>query len=552
MSIKNWWVTRPKRKLNSIPELLAQFVSVTANNEWSGNRDKHIAFENAIESTNLKRIGERRDASGSGGRTYIAWMRSLGLLFAQNSTNKMYLTLAGEAIIRGENIQKVLSHQVIRYQFPSSYSCNVHVDLDSRFRIHPFWFLLKLLSDSRLGYLTEKEIGHIIIVQAENESDKCYESVVKELLSFRGDANIAVSTSFHSYYEEFNITNYSQKSDNLDAIGNTIINWLDYTQLIVRESGAIRLSSEKIDYVNEIIKNHLPFISNPENEEVFQRKYGLCPWQTKDTRNLSKTPTVTPSVIRDNKIRFAFFSESLKRPIARIDSRLIETISEKTGYSEREVEDSLHKNYAKQMTGVLTAFLTNYRDMAFSSREKATEFELATVEIFKDVFGMKAFHVGPMGKTPDVLVLSDEDGYSGIIDNKAYSQYSITNDHHNRMVKNYIGEFSRYSNGAPSPAFFSYIAGGFVSKIDTELQSITQETSVPGSAMKVDNMIELIQNYATSGYTHSSLRNLFSLGREISLTDIQSLSGNKKLTLKTSPTIPYNQSEEQSSIAAEP
>lgn len=550
MSIKNWWVTRPKRKLNSIPELLAQFVSVAANNEWSGNRDLHIAFENAIESTNLKRIGERRDASGSGGRTYIAWMKSLGLLFAQNSTNKMYLTLAGEAIISGENIQKVLSHQVIRYQFPSLFSCNVRVD--PRFRIHPFWFLLKLLSDSRLEYLTEEEISHIIIVQAENESDKCYESVVKEILSFRNDTNLAISSLFRSYYEEFNITSYSQKSQYLDDIGNTIINWLDYTQLIVREPVKIRLSSEKVNYVNEIIKSHLPFIPNPENEEVFQRKYGLCPWQTKDTRNLTKTPTITPKVIRDNKIRFAFFSESLKRPITRIDARLIETISEKTGYTEREVEDSLHKNYAKQMAGILTTFLANYRDMAFASREKATEFELATVEIFKDVFGMKAFHVGPKGKTPDVLVLSDEEGYSGIIDNKAYSQYSITNDHHNRMVKNYIGEFGRYSDGAPSPAFFSYIAGGFVSKIDTELQSITQETSVPGSAMKVDNMINLIQNYDTSRYTHSSLRNLFSLGREISLTDIQSLSGNKKLTLKTSPTIPYNQSEEQSSIAAEP
>lgn len=520
--METWWVSRPKRKLNSIPELLAQFISAAANKEWSGNRDLQRAFEDAIENTNLKRVGERRDASGSGGRTYIAWMRSLGLLFAQNSTNKMHLTLAGEAVLSGDRTQQVLSNQVIKYQFPSSYSISQGVKVNLRFRIHPFWFLLKLMIDNRIGYLTQEEIGHIIIFQAENESDRCYESVVKEIISFRSDRSKPIPSLYRSLYNSFNIHSYSEDSQYLDDIGNTFINWLDYTQLIVRDTGKIRLSLEKLSIVKSIVTNHLPFIQNPENEEVFQRKYGLCPWQVKDTRDLLKAPTITARVIRDNKIRQEFLSESLRRPITKIDARLIETIAEKTGYPEREVEDVLHKNYAKHLTGVLSTFLTNYRDMAFASREKATDFELATVEIFKDVFGMSARHVGPLGKTPDVLVLSDSDGFSGIIDNKAYSQYSISNDHHNRMVTNYIGEFDRYGEGAPSPSFFSYIAGGFGPRIDNELNEITKETSVPGSAMKVDNMIELIQIYGTSGYTHSTLRTLFSLGREISLKDIQS------------------------------
>ena len=521
--METWWVSRPKRKLNSIPELLAEFVSAAANKEWSKNRDLQRAFEDAIENTNLKRIGERRDASGSGGRTYIAWMRSLGLLFAQNSTRKMFLTLAGEAILSGDRTQQVLSNQVIKYQFPSYYSQSQGVRVNPRFHIHPFWFLLKLMNDSRVGYLTQEEIGHIIIIQAENESDKCYESVVKEILSFRNDRGTPIPSPYRPIYSDLKIHSYSEASQYLDDIGNTFINWLDYTQLIVRDTGIIRLSSEKLGVAKSIVAKHLAFIPNPNNEEVFQRKYGLCPWQVKDTRDLLKAPTVTARVIRDYKIRQEFLSESLKRPIARIDTLLIETIAEKTGYSEREVEDVLHKYYAKHLTGVLSAFLSNYRDMAFASREKATDFELATVEIFKDVFGMKSRHVGPLGRTPDVLVFSDSDGYSGIIDNKAYSQYSISNDHHNRMVRNYIGEFERYSEGAPSLAFFSYIAGGFGPRIDEELRKITDETFIPGSAMKVDNMIELIQTYGMSGYTHASLRSLFSIGREVSLKDIQSV-----------------------------
>ena len=53
--------------------------------------------------------------------------------------------------------------------------------------------------------------------------------------------------------------------------------------------------------------------------------------------------------------------------------------------------------------------------------------------------------VGPIGLTPDVLVVSDDAGYQGIIDNKAYSKYSISNDHHNRMVENYIKRIDNYS-----------------------------------------------------------------------------------------------------------
>lgn len=37
-----WWVTRPKRKLNSIPEVLATFADLSLNQEWSGQRDSHF------------------------------------------------------------------------------------------------------------------------------------------------------------------------------------------------------------------------------------------------------------------------------------------------------------------------------------------------------------------------------------------------------------------------------------------------------------------------------------------------------------------------------
>ena len=164
--------------------------------------------------------------------------------------------------------------------------------------------------------------------------------------------------------------------------------------------------------------------------------------------------------------------------------------------------------------------MTEYFEMAFKGRDEATEFEKATASIFEDVFGFNTKHVGPIGLTPDVLVLSDSEGYSAIIDNKAYSKYTISNDHHNRMVYNYIGNMKNYYSGNLPLAFFSYIAGGFGTNIGSQLQSITAETGIPGSAMGVSNMIELVKRYENGGYNHKNIKDLFSIGRLITIGDL--------------------------------
>ena len=106
--INYWWVTRPKRKLNTIPDVLSTFSEISLNEEWEGQRDSHITLEEALETAGIKRIGERRDQTGGGGRTYKAWVMSLGLIFTQESTGKIKLTLAGEAIMNGDSPVKVL------------------------------------------------------------------------------------------------------------------------------------------------------------------------------------------------------------------------------------------------------------------------------------------------------------------------------------------------------------------------------------------------------------------------------------------------------------
>ena len=112
--INYWWVTRPKRKLNSIPEVLAVFSEISLNQEWDGQRNTHLSLEEALEEANLKRKGERRDHTGGGARTYRAWLASLGLIFTQESTGQIKLTLAGEAIMNGDSPVSVLKNQILK------------------------------------------------------------------------------------------------------------------------------------------------------------------------------------------------------------------------------------------------------------------------------------------------------------------------------------------------------------------------------------------------------------------------------------------------------
>ena len=518
-----WWVTRPKRKLDSVPEVLAVFADISLNQEWAGQSDTHIRYEDALEQAGLKRIGSRRDQGGSGGRTYGAWLESLGLIFKQSESKNIKLTLAGEAIMDGDSPVNVLKGQVLKYQFPSVFSMSRGVQVNSRFRIRPFRFLLKLMMDNRIEYITQEEIAKICAVDAENESSKCYEYVVEKILQYRSDGDKCLDPDFFIKYKPSRgECNPDHPYSHLEDMANTMVNWLEYTQLAKRDDDRkLAILPEKIDEVKAILNENQSLIDCPADQEKFQRRYGLDPKHRKDTRNLEKTKTITHRIIAEQKIKQAYIRASISKPITGITSSLITDIANETGIVETLVEDVLRKTYPH---GSIGGFMASYFDMAFKGTEEAVPFEKATTELFRDVFKYNAIHLGQTGSlsAPDILLLSDSDGYQAIIDNKAYSKYSITGDHHNRMVHNYIDKVSSYSTSTYPIGFFSYIAGGFGKQIDKQIKSEADESGVHGSGITVSTFIRMIENQTngTRTYSHSDLRKIFSMDRQVRLADI--------------------------------
>lgn len=517
--INYWWVTRPKRKLNSVPSTLAVFAEEALNEVWNKQRASHISLEEALEKQHLKRTGTRRDHTGGGGRTYAAWLRSLGLLFNQTETKQIKLTLAGEAIMAGESPVKIIRNQILKYQFPSTFSIGRGVKVNPRFHIHPFWFLFRLLMDDRIEYLTEEELAKIVITEADKETDKCYEYIVSRILQFRDYGDACLDPEFNQKYGTSKQN--SRRADpfaHLTDTANTIMNWMEYTQYISREKQKMYVLDEAKSEVQKILNHPLPFIKRPEDEEYFQRRYGLDLNHSKDTRNLLDTQTVTPYIIAEHLVRQEFISLSLTQLISGITPEITNTIAENTGLDPNLVADTLQKFFPH---GSIGSYMANYFEMAFRGREECRDFEIATSQIFNDVFKFNAKHIaGGAKEVPDVLLVSDSAGYQAIIDTKAYSRYDLGAQQRDRMIYHYLPEIHNYSDSGYPLAFFSYIAGGFSRTIEQPLQKIVKASGINGSAMPVSNFIKLAEIHSSTPFSHEELRRIFSLNRKVDLSDI--------------------------------
>ena len=69
--------------------------------------------------------------------------------------------------------------------------------------------------------------------------------------------------------------------------------------------------------------------------------------------------------------------------------------------------------------------------------------------------------------------------------------------------------------------FFTYIAGGFISTIDKQIQSEVDECGVSGSAITVGNLIKLIELHQENTYSHKELREIFGLNKQVLLADFR-------------------------------
>ena len=512
MPYEHWFVSRQKRQLTTILPALIAFSDICVGQVWSGNHVLQLKFEDELQNRSITEHGKlraRKTGDGGGGtRTLFKQMKDLGLIFTEDENKKCRLTLIGEALVRGDvSFVEGLKMQLQKYQYPSATSCHGSGSVSYRFNIHPFQFLFRLLIDSRLEhYISMDEMRFIIIHYAESDSDKCFESVVSDILYFRKTGTLKRT-----------IKNPEDKEKTYWNIANTFFNYISLTQYIDRGKASIILRKERESQVREFIQIKPRFIPYPEMQENYIRAYGKGA-AAKDLRDFEKEKNTSQKDLIERRIRQEFVLLCLKRPINTITTEIVRIISNGTGIDEAIVEKTLIKSYPN---GNTSDFFTSYRELAHMGTAGATEFEKATVELFRNVFQMNAYHVGAIGNTPDVFVESKEYQFCGILDNKAYkSGYSITGDHKRRMIDEYIPNYRIYGHTSYPLEFFSYIADSFGSGINRQIKEISDQTGIKGSAMPVDILIDFAEDYTKHNYSHNDVKRLFTVGRQIKLEDI--------------------------------
>lgn len=365
--------------------------------------------------------------------------------------------------------------------------------------------MFRLLRDPRLNNeLTMKEMYGIVIHHAYSDSNDVFEDVLSRILRYRQNA-------LDDFIEDTEKKTYSN-------VANTFFNYISLTQYVDRGNAVISVRRNKEDEVDAFIEDAPTFIQHPELTENYQRRYGRGT-AAMDRRNFDRENTQSQREMNEARIRSEYVLLSLRMPITGITAQIVEHVSHNTGVDERTVERFLTQNYPN---GNIDDFFLSYRELANMGTAGAREFETATCEMFRNLFHMRAEHVGPIGNTPDVFVESADDGFCGIIDNKAYKNgYSITGDHKRVMEDVYIPTYREYGHTELPLAFFTYIAGSFGTNINRQLAGIIRDTGVDGSAMPVDLFINLAQDYGERGRDHEFIRTVFSVGREVQLSDIE-------------------------------
>jgi hypothetical protein len=515
--INNWMLSRPNRKLIPIIDTLSIFSILTLGESWTSDIQRQLNFELELEKAGLKRSGSRRDQRAGGARTYESWLNSLGLIYKENETNILRLTMSGEALLNGEPPVPIMTHQLLKYQYPSPYSTRQRVNVHPRFKIRPFRFILKLLLDSRIKTLSKQEIACIVMTEAENESDRCYEYVVGRIIAYRSYGNEILPNDFSYLYPSSTtgVQSLEQTIKRLEDNANTLVNYLEYTQFIIRDtpSSSVYIPLDQVQHVQSIFNEDRGLIRDHDNEELFQRRFGLPPGKVRDNRSF-RGQTFTTALYAQRLVRNQMLQFAGTRPISTITSDIIYEISHATGLTTTAVESGL----SGWSADTLSIFEASYVDMAFSGRDQALDFELATVGLFNQL-GYLTKHVGAQPRHPDVFIESPLN-YSGLIDNKAYSAYSISNDHRNRMEQNYI---PAYQNDHIKLSFFMYIAGGFINTIDNQIANLANSSGVYGSAIKASDIIRILQKHKENAIDHSILLSLFRINRRITIQDIYNL-----------------------------
>lgn len=511
-----WMIPRSIRKWVTIQEMIrSDYHNGIIGSKWKGDRSNHKIRDKVLQDNNLrgKSIKGFVDANPGGARTDVALLAAIGLYYFDEE-GCIQLTYQGEQMLTTSNPAEILTDQMFQIRYPSPYSISIKMNED--IEIFPYRFLFKLLMEEELiddgtilandGIirLSQKEVANFVVPVAKKDAD--LKKVVK-LISEHRKSKVKIETS-----------------DLFNNIANTFINNLEICGYIERSKGAKGAFwiIPELNVLNEIesrlskqprsipfkLGNDVEYQEQLVMEIEYQQRLGMDPSKSKFTH--SQTSNRKGAEVG---LRLLLAEEFQNNPLTidMIDKNFISRIAKSIGTSEelanQVVNDVLKKDPADY-------FSEQYLQYSKGGRTFARDFEITTTKIFQELLGEEnARWTGKEGKSPDsVINITDK---TGIIDSKAESNYSIPNDHFNRISVEDNGYIQAYKAG-----FFIYVADSFGKSFVKNLRRIEMKTNTKGSGISAEDLLYLLTAFREKQINSEEILNLFTCGKIINKTDI--------------------------------
>ncbi len=522
-----WMFQRNIRKI--YPWKIAQILSMVhmqlENDVWGGNQSVQNSFTSNLERFGLKREGVQYDPHSGGARTYFSQLESLGLLFTRDD-GSTWLTIAGQDLVESNFAPaEILRTQLLNYQYPSIYSQVANVKIHPSIKIKPFLFVLELLLDPEIGYLTDEEI---VIPVVYGHTHRCFNVCKQKILLLRA-GNDLLSIIDNPEEDLFTPRTRGRTSTaalvDFKNIANTCKNFLESCSLVLSvqaqstHSKQIIINEGVLPEIKKALLNKSSFIL-VHNAESFQRKYGA--WnRNKDTRTLIRGSGT--NISRGEPIIHALFAEYAGNNL--VVDMPEDFVIQAVGYGfDRQL---VLKTIEPYLVNSLSLFEQKFIELSTGGISTANAFEKAVKLLFEERLHYKAAHTGQryrVGKTggySDVFIQEISGRFCAIIDTKASPRYNISSSDYHTMKNSYIPsvqELEEYSN--EGLGFCAYIAGGFEPAIDKRVQALSNESGYNFVAIKAYDLLKLCQQEILPSQ-QEKLTDTFRLNKLLTIHDFE-------------------------------
>lgn len=502
----------PKYHLDALKAL-----RITTNNFkeiWIGNRTLHKKYEMQLVSQGIKR--DNISDSGSGGRTWVAMLRTFGYVYIDTYTKKLIPTKVGSALLQGKKIRENVTKQILNLQIPNAYflSSSFRPKFEDTFRIRPARFLIKLANQLELNfYLTKEEITFFALSAQKDTQILEVTQKIKEFRIVSEEEKEKIRTRIALDFDHRKRSDKGARAfkDAYGDVAHTFMLLCHYTELVEYIRGdALRISAENqrdvSKKISEIEKRY-PFNNRYKiSFKRFAENAGL----DIDSYKATSFRNIPPAANRTKNINKAIqiLSDS---PVIQSLSKEEIAVKLKDEFSSPEANHYAELLVEHEFNSLNEGFVDSYLNEL-----DPREFENKTASILKAI-GFKVDLRPKLSnglKTEIEIVIHIDDKNICLIDAKNYrKKFSLTASLASHMSSEYIPNYQ--GDYGKSVSSFGYITSNKwageknLARITDKTQVILLESDIKGALIQAKALLGFLDYCLDNDIDMKSRCNLF-------------------------------------------